>query len=61
MQIEKKLFIQMREVAQATCGNAYLMDDGEILSKAQYKALDFIGKLRLVMYYNYATCNVVKI
>ena len=61
MQIEKKLFIQMREVAQATCGNAYLMDDGKILSKAQYKALDFIGKLQLVMYYNYATCNVVKI
>ena len=39
MQIEKKLFIQMREVAQTTCGNAYLMDDGKFYQKHNIKHL----------------------
>jgi hypothetical protein len=57
----KKLFLQMREAAQSTCGNAYLMDDGSILTNQQYKELSFAEKLRVVMYYKYSTCQIVKI
>lgn len=61
MKIEKELFLQLREQAITTCGNVYLMDDGKILNNKEYKALNFIGKLQMVMYYNYKTNKVVRV
>lgn len=60
-QIEKELFLQLREAAVVTCGNVYLMDDGQILTNRHYKALSFFDKLRMIMYYKYATNQIVKI
>ena len=57
----KKLFLQLREVAQATCGNAYLLDNGRIVTNAQFKAFTFDEKLHMVMYYKYKTCQLIKI
>ena len=61
MKIEKDLFLQLREMATTTCGNAYLMDNGKILNNKEYKALNFVGKLQMTMYYNYKTNNVVRV
>lgn len=61
MKIEKKLFLQLREKAIVTCGNVYLMDNGKILSNREYKALSFIEKLQMTMYYNYKTNNVIRV
>lgn len=61
MKIKKDLFLQLREKAIATCGNAYLMDDGRILNNKEYKALNFIEKLQMTMYYNYKTNNVIRV
>ena len=61
MKIEKRLFLQLREKATTTCGNAYLMGNGEILNNKEYKALSFIGKLQMVMYYDYKTNNIIKV
>ncbi len=59
--IERKLFNQLWEVASATCSNAYLMQNGNILTSWQYKALDFVGKLEMVLYYRYCDNTIVKI
>ena len=61
MKIEKELFLQLREKATTTCGNAYLMDNGEILNNKEYKALSFIGKLQMIMYYDYKRNNVIRV
>lgn len=61
MKIEKKLYLQLLEVADATCHNSYLMDDGEILTNEQYKKLSFIEKLSVVMFFKYSTRQVIKI
>ena len=61
MKIEKDLFLQLREMAVTTCGNAYLMDNGKILSNREYKVLSFIEKLQMTMYYNYKTNNVIRV
>ena len=61
MKIEKGLFLQLREMAMTTCGNVYLMDNGKILNNKEYKALNFIGKLQMTMYYDYKTNNVVRV
>ena len=61
MKIEKELFLQLRENATTTCGNAYLMDNGEILNNKEYKALNLMGKLRMIMYYDYKTNNVIRV
>ena len=57
----KKMFLHLREVATTTCNNAYLMDDGRILTNTEYKSLSFTEKLHLVMYYKYSTSQIVKI
>ena len=57
----KELFLQLREAAQATCSNAYLMNNGRILTNAEYKSLTFSEKLHLTMYYKYNTNQLVKI
>lgn len=57
----KKMLSQMREIATTTCNNAYLMDDGRILTNREYKALSFVEKLGLVMYYKYNTSEIIKI
>lgn len=59
--ISKELFLQLREVAIATCHNSYLMDNGEILTNEQYKKLGFVQKLSMVMYYNYKLNTVCKL
>lgn len=61
MIIEKKLYLQMRESAVATCGNAYLMADGKILSNRQYKQLDLMGRLQVELVYQYSSGQVIKI
>jgi hypothetical protein len=61
MKIKKELFLQLREKATATCGNAYLMDNGKILNNKEYKALNFVGKLQMIMYYDYKTNNVIRV
>lgn len=59
--IEQKLFNQLWKVASATCGNAYLMQSGAILTNRQYKALSFAEKLEMVLYYRYKDNAVVRI
>ena len=61
MTIEKKLFLQLREKAIATCNNVYLMQNGSLLSNTEYKTLNFIDKLQLVLYYKYTTNEIIKI
>ena len=61
MKIEKELFLQLREKAITNCGNSYLMDNGEILNNKEYKALSFIRKLQMIMYYDYKTNNVIRV
>lgn len=61
MKIDKRLYLQMRESAVTTCGNAYLMADGEILTDRQYKQLDLIGKLQVELVYQYSSGKVIKI
>ena len=61
MTINKKLFIQMREVAMATCGNSYLMANGEILTNEQYRQLSFVDKLQVQLVYKYSNNQVVRI
>lgn len=61
MRIDKKLYLQMRESAVTTCGNAYLMADGKILTNRQYKQLDLVGKLQVELVYQYSSGQVVKI
>lgn len=59
--MEKKLLLQLREVATATCGNAYLMQSGKILTNREYKALDFWNRLECVLFYRYLDNTIVKI
>ena len=61
MTIDKKLYIQMREPAIATCNNSYLMANGEILTNEQYKKLSFIDKLQVQLIYNYSTGEITRI
>ncbi len=61
MIIDKKLYIQMREPAVATCNNSYLMTNGEILTNEQYKQLTFIDKLQVQLIYKYSTGEIVRI
>lgn len=61
MTIEKRLFLQLRECAVATCGNAYLMQSGDILTKDAFKKLDFWGRLECVLFYRYADNKIIKI
>lgn len=60
MNIPKDLYLQLREVATTTCNNAFLMNDGRILTNAEYKKLGFMQKLEIVMYYNYNLNTVCK-
>lgn len=59
--MDKTLFLQLRDVAVATCGNAYLMQSGEILANREYKALDFWSRLECILYYRYLDNTIVKI
>lgn len=61
MTIDKKLYIQMREPAVATCNNSYLMASGEILTNEQFKQLDFIDMLQVQMIYKYSSGQVIRI
>ena len=61
MTIDKKLYIQMRETAIATCNNSYLMASGEILTNEQFKKLSFIDKLKVELVYKYSSGQVVRI
>ena len=61
MTIDKKLYIQMREPAIATCNNSYLMASGEILTNEQFKKLSFIDKLKVELVYKYSSGQVVRI
>lgn len=61
MTIDKKLYLQLREVALATCNNAYLMGNGEVITNTQYKQLDFWGRLQTIMYYKYSENIIIKI
>ena len=61
MTIEKELYLQMREPAIATCNNSYLMSSGKILTSEQFKQLNFIDKLQVVMIYKYSSSQITKI
>ena len=61
MTIDKKLYIQMREPAIATCNNSYLMSSGEILTNEQFKRLSFIEKLQVQLVYKYLSGQIVRI
>ena len=61
MTIDKKLYLQMREPAMATCNNSYLMASGEILTNEQFKSLSFIERLQVQLVYKYISGQVVKI
>lgn len=61
MTIEKRLYIQMREPAIATCNNSYLMASGEILTNEQFKRLSFVEKLQVQLVYNYSSGQVIKV
>lgn len=61
MQIDKRLFLSLREVATATCGNAYLMDNGRILTSRQFRELSGLERTRTAMFYKYSTNQVIKI
>lgn len=61
MTIDKRLYIQMREPAVATCNNSYLMASGEILTNEQYKQLNFIDKLQVQLIYKYSTGEIIRI
>ena len=60
MTIDKKLYIQMREPAIATCNNSYLMSSGEILTNKQFKRLSFVDKLQVQLIYEYSTGEIIK-
>ena len=51
MTVDKKLCMQMRELAMTTCNNSYLMSNGEILTNKQYKQL----------VYKYSSNQIIKI
>ncbi len=59
--IDKTTYLKLREAAQATCGNAFLLDDGSILTRAQYRKLSLVERLRVVAYFQYATNQIIKI
>lgn len=59
--IDKKLFLQLREVANATCGNAYLMDSGKILTKREFQNLPKWDQLECCLFYRYTDRTIVKI
>ena len=61
MTIDKKLYLQMRESSVATCGNAYLMANGKILTSEQFKRLDFVDKLQVQLVYKYLSGQVIRI
>lgn len=61
MTIDKKLFLQLREVATATCHNSYLMASGEILTSEQYKKLSFIDKMQVILFYKYSINQIIKL
>ena len=61
MTIDKKLYLQMRESAIATCNNSYLMASGEILTNEQFKQLSFADKLQVQLVYKYSNSQVIKI
>lgn len=59
--MNKELFLKLREVATTTCNNAYLLDNGEILTAVQYRALNFIDKLHVVIIYKYSSNQIIKL
>lgn len=61
MTIDKKLYIQMREPAVATCNNSYLMASGEILTNEQFKQLDFTDMLQVQLIYKYSSGQVIRV
>lgn len=61
MTIDKRLYLQMREPAIATCNNSYLMASGEILTNEQYKRLAFVDKLQVELVYKYSSGQIVRI
>ena len=61
MTIDKRLYLQMREPAIATCNNSYLMASGEILTNEQYKRLTFADKLQVQLVFKYSSGQIVKI
>ena len=61
MTIDKRLYLQMREPAIATCNNSYLMKSGEILTNEQYKQLAFVDKLQVQLVYKYLSGQIVRI
>lgn len=60
MTIEKELFLKIRETANTTCNNAYLMNDGRILTARQYRQLDFSERVNMVLVYRFATRQLIK-
>lgn len=61
MTIDRRLYVQMRELAIATCNNSYLMSNGEILTNEKYKQLSFIDKLQVQLVYKYSSNQIIKI
>ena len=61
MKIEKKLFLQLREAATATCNNVYLMDDGRIVLNRDFKKMSLVEKLHVVIIFKYHTYELIKI
>lgn len=61
MDIDKELYLQMREPAVITCNNSYLMSNGKILTNEQFKRLSFADKLQVEMVYKYSSGQIVKI
>lgn len=61
MTIDKRLYLQMREPAIATCNNSYLMVSGEILTNEQYRKLSFVDKLQVELVYKYSSGQIVRV
>lgn len=59
--MNKDLYLKLREVATTTCNNAYLLDNGKILTAVQYKALNFIDRLHAVIIYKYSNNQITKL
>lgn len=51
----------MVECANTTCGNSFLMENGDVLNRHQFKKLPFGDKLYCIAVYKYGKRMLVKI
>lgn len=51
----------MVECANTTCGNSFLMENGDVLNRHQFKKLSFVEKLDCIAVYKYRERMLVKV